>query len=246
VVVVEAHQTGGKVLSFAQVVRSWVAPVVMVPPRPTRGWGRDGFRAGRGGHGVGRFGRRRMVWYKTDRAGGRGQGELDLHQADQGRTDPRVEETLAIEVEAKNQDLNQGSSSSDQQGMILPNPAPAVSDKGKAMEVAETGLVKNIVSKGEVGKSGPDLRGSSSENPWDVEAARMNPSAEAAKKNPSIETQQQEKPVDMLICFRCKEPGHMAYECKLRWPVVKRGIHNLEHGDSGEDLSECIAYLCAT
>jgi hypothetical protein len=37
--------------SFARVVKSKLASVVMVPPRPARGWGREGFRSSRGGRG---------------------------------------------------------------------------------------------------------------------------------------------------------------------------------------------------
>jgi hypothetical protein len=39
--------------SFAQVLRVRLAPVVMVPPWLTRGWGRSGFRFERGGRGDG-------------------------------------------------------------------------------------------------------------------------------------------------------------------------------------------------
>jgi hypothetical protein len=54
------------------------------------------------------------------------------------------------------------------------------------------------------------------------------------------------KPVDSIICFRCKELGHMAHECKLRWDNNKRCLLHLNHGIAGRDLSECIAYLCTT
>jgi hypothetical protein len=47
--------------SFASVVRFSPAPVVMMIPRPTWGWGRGGFGSDHGGRGVG--GRRGMTWY---------------------------------------------------------------------------------------------------------------------------------------------------------------------------------------
>jgi hypothetical protein len=39
--------------SFAQVVRSKQAPVIMIPPRSVRGWDRNGIGPGRGGRGGG-------------------------------------------------------------------------------------------------------------------------------------------------------------------------------------------------
>jgi hypothetical protein len=42
---------------FAQVVRSKQAPVIMIPPRPARGWGRNGVGSGRGGRGDDRIDR---------------------------------------------------------------------------------------------------------------------------------------------------------------------------------------------
>jgi hypothetical protein len=42
--------------SFVCLVRSKPTPVVMVPPRHPRGWGREGFGGGRMGRGAGRTG----------------------------------------------------------------------------------------------------------------------------------------------------------------------------------------------
>jgi hypothetical protein len=39
--------------SFVQVLKTRLAPIAMVPPRPGRGWGRESFGAGRGGQGGG-------------------------------------------------------------------------------------------------------------------------------------------------------------------------------------------------
>jgi hypothetical protein len=70
--------------------------------------------------------------------------------------------------------------------------------------------------------------------------------ADVVKKNPAMEEHQSIKPADNIICFRCKEPGHMAHECKLRWTNNKRGLLHMDHGVAEDDLSKCIAYLCAT
>jgi hypothetical protein len=69
---------------------------------------------------------------------------------------------------------------------------------------------------------------------------------EIANKNSVVEDHQSMKPTDSIICFHCKEPGHMAHECKLRWANNKRGLLHMDHGVAGRDMSECIAYLCAT
>jgi hypothetical protein len=70
--------------------------------------------------------------------------------------------------------------------------------------------------------------------------------ANAVKKIPDVEEHQSLKPVDSIICFCCKEPGHMGHECKLRWANSKRGLLHMDHRVAGSDLLECIAYLCAT
>jgi hypothetical protein len=44
--------------SFVQVVKIKLTPIVMVPPRPVHGWGRESFGAGRAGRGGGRVGHR--------------------------------------------------------------------------------------------------------------------------------------------------------------------------------------------
>jgi hypothetical protein len=48
----------GDCRSFVQVVKIKLTPIVMVPPRPVHGWGRESFGAGRAGRGGGRVGRR--------------------------------------------------------------------------------------------------------------------------------------------------------------------------------------------
>jgi hypothetical protein len=69
---------------------------------------------------------------------------------------------------------------------------------------------------------------------------------ENAKRTFVVEEHQSMKLADSIICFRCKELGHMAHECKLRWANNKRGLLHMDHGIAGRDLSECITYLCAT
>lgn len=66
------HKETGDTRSFAQVVRARYAPCVMVPPRPGREWGREGFGSGRGGGGEGwggrddgRFGRHGFSWQRS-------------------------------------------------------------------------------------------------------------------------------------------------------------------------------------
>jgi hypothetical protein len=57
--------------------------MVMVNPRPTRGWGRGGFRSDRGGRCVG--GRRGMAWYRQGAGVPRGgQGGNPPHQGGRG------------------------------------------------------------------------------------------------------------------------------------------------------------------
>jgi hypothetical protein len=56
----------------------------------------------------------------------------------------------AIVVDTKKQDLNLGSSSSDQQGIILPNPS-STPVKGKAVDVVDSIVVNNSMSKSNMG-----------------------------------------------------------------------------------------------
>jgi hypothetical protein len=57
--------------SFVQVLKIRLAPTAMVPPRPGRGWGREGFSVDKGGRGGGRSGRPGYAWH---RHGWRGRG----------------------------------------------------------------------------------------------------------------------------------------------------------------------------
>jgi hypothetical protein len=130
--------------------------VVMVPPRPSRGWGRDGFGAKRGGRGAGHFGRRGLAWHRIDHTGGhedQERGDPILYRVGQERVDRSTGVDRAIEVEAKKQDLDLGSSSSNQQGIKQVTPNFDLPDKGKAFDVVDSCVVKSNL--GNVVEGGP-------------------------------------------------------------------------------------------
>jgi hypothetical protein len=61
------------------------------------------------------------------------------------------------------------------------------------------------------------------------------------------DVQVQGKKQEELVCFRCNEPGHFAYECSMRWPNNRWNFQNQDpYGEGNLALCEFIAPLCAT
>jgi hypothetical protein len=108
------------------VVRVKLGPVTMVLPRPGRGWGREGFGAGRAGRGAGRRG---FAWHRMDRGGGRiNRGQWDHgYFANQGQRgeihrgqDPRPQVGNLAAPNVINPQMEQA------EGNSAPNSPPAV------------------------------------------------------------------------------------------------------------------------
>jgi hypothetical protein len=64
------------------VVKVKFTPVILVPAKPVRGWGREGFGARRAGRGGGRTCRHGFAWHRVDHGGGRtNKGQWDHDNA---------------------------------------------------------------------------------------------------------------------------------------------------------------------
>jgi hypothetical protein len=228
--------------SFVQVVKSRVAPVVMVPPRPARGWERDGFGAGRGGRGGGRVGHRGFAWYRVD--WGRGQSNLG-QAAPVGRVENQGGGRAHTDDQASGvQGTGQmRATASDPAGAAqgTPEVTPNLADKADlGKDKVCVGDVQAKEKQGEllVGDKVVEEGESSAGNNWEK-------ADQTANQGKGVQVQS--KKHEELVCFRCNEPGHYAYKCSLRWPNNRRNFQNQDpYGGGNLALYELIAPLCAT